>query len=318
VTSIQALPEGTAIRFPWRFLTLHLSYLCNNDCRFCITGPRDPSGEKLSVEAIDTFLRANGSADFDAVNLCGGEPTLYPALAQVISLSRQQGFRQVTMFTNGRRLAHRPYAEELVRAGVDFFTVSLHGPTAAIHDGLTRRPGSFGQALRAIRNLKALDQVVQVLCVVTRPNHGLLPEVLELAAGEGVDLVNFSGMCPYGQAAVNWEDVGVAYAEIRRELVSIAGALGGTRPGVVLEGFPFCVVNPFERHCVEYGGQRLERVLLRDRQVTDYDECLNATKSFVPQCRGCGYKGRCGGVYSGYLQSQGAGEIHALATSGAA
>jgi MoaA/NifB/PqqE/SkfB family radical SAM enzyme len=298
--------------FPWRFLTLHLSYRCNNDCQFCITGPRDPAGDALALEVIESFLSTYGSTEFEAVNLCGGEPTLRSDLARVVAVARGRGFRRVTIFTNGRRLAYRPYAEELVRAGVDYFTISLHGPGAVVHDALTRRPGSFRQALAAIRNLKSLQQIVQVLCVVTRQNHRLLRELLALAEAEGVDQVNLSGMCPYGQAAANWTEVGVTYEEIALQLTELAPAFTNPRLRVVLEGFPFCAVAPYERYCIEYSGRRLERVLLSDRAVSDYDQCLNATKTFVSRCKECEYRGRCGGFYIGYLQSHRASVLRAL------
>ena len=54
----------------------------------------------------------------------GGEPTLHPALPELIAFADRQG-HIVGLNTNGRRLAERAYGRELVRAGLNHVQIPL-------------------------------------------------------------------------------------------------------------------------------------------------------------------------------------------------
>jgi MoaA/NifB/PqqE/SkfB family radical SAM enzyme len=297
---------------PQRFITLSVTTRCNSRCRFCITGPECVPITDLDLTEAEAYLRQNAGQGFEAASLVGGEPTLYRRLPELLELIRRTGYPMTQMFTNGRRMAKRSFAEWLVAEGVGYFVVSLHGPDPEIHNYLTGAPRAFEQAVEGIRNLKQLGQPVQILSVVLRPNVRRVPEMVDLALQLGVDSLDIAGLCPYGVAAKNFDELAVRYEEARphiREAVVKAQEAGLE---IFLEGFPFCAVRPYERLCVEYPATREEKLLCQGRDIEDYDACLNSAKTRPPQCDGCTAAHVCGGVYMGYLDAFGAGDVRPL------
>lgn len=299
------------MRIPERFITLHLTRRCNSRCLFCVT---DPIGakEEVSLAEAEAFLRDHAGQGYEAFSAVGGEPTVWRHLPELLDLARRYGYPMSQLFTNGRRLADRRYAESLVAHGARYFVISLHGPDARVHDALTEAPGSFAQAVEGIRNLKELGQTVQTLSVVTAANHRVLQPMVELLMDLDVDIIDLAGLCPHGLAEVNWGEVRVGYGEMMPYVHAAVRAVLAAGRDVVLEGFPFCVVRPYEHLCWEYPAQRSERLLYQGRLIADYDACLNSSKAHVEACSACAVRRVCGGIYLGYAATYGTGELSPL------
>jgi MoaA/NifB/PqqE/SkfB family radical SAM enzyme len=143
---------------------------CNQLCRFC---SNPPSGHELDLAracALVDDLRARG---FDGVILTGGEPTLVPWLPDVVRHAAQGGLSP-RIITNGQRLADGPLLDALVAAGLRHAHASLYSHDPAVHDGLTRAPGSHGRAVRAVERMGERGLSVDVNCVINRYNAGAL------------------------------------------------------------------------------------------------------------------------------------------------
>jgi len=93
--------------------------------------------------------------EHDEILFTSGEPTLNPDLAGVRGLAKEKGFRRDRLITNGRRLAYPSFLASLLEAGVNRITVSIHGHNAALHDSLTRTPGSFEHTHAALQSWRA-------------------------------------------------------------------------------------------------------------------------------------------------------------------
>src|SRR5437762_550 len=72
----------------------------------------------FTMETALANLREARAEGCEALNLQGGEPTIWPGLPALIAEARSMGFRSVTVVTNGRRLADEAYARALVTSGV--------------------------------------------------------------------------------------------------------------------------------------------------------------------------------------------------------
>lgn len=299
------------MRIPDRFITLHLTRRCNSRCRFCVT---DPIGarEEVSLDEAEAFLHDNAGQGYEAFSVVGGEPTIYRRLPDLLDMARRYGYPMSQLFTNGRRLADRQYVESVVNKGARYFVISLHGPDAAVHDSLTDTPGSFVEAVEGIRNLKDLGQTVQTLSVVTAGNYHVLEAMAELLVSLDVDIIDIAGLCPHGLADVNWNEVRVAYTEMMTYVHDAVRTVLAAGREVVLEGFPFCVVQPYEHLCFEYPAARQERLMYQGRLIPDYDACINTSKVHVEACASCAVRHVCGGVYLGYASTFGTRELAPL------
>ena len=125
---------------------LELTHACTWHCRFCSNPPgRHPELDGDAWLAVLDDLRRLGAL---FVVLTGGEPLLHPDFAQI---ARGIGERHLAfrLLTNGSLVDEDAAAllGELRPLSVE---LSLHGATAATHDGTTRTPGSFGAVWRAV------------------------------------------------------------------------------------------------------------------------------------------------------------------------
>lgn len=175
--------------------TIWLTLRCNNACRFCPQSIARTAEESnfFSTEAIVERIR-NEISPGAVVAFVGGEPTLHPALFSFIQQTRQQGASTIVVQTNGRRLAYVAYTQGLAAAGVSAVDISLHGPTAAIHDYHTSTPGSFVQTLAGLGAARGAGLRVGVTSVITRSNYRHLVEFVRLVAMRGAQAVHLSSV----------------------------------------------------------------------------------------------------------------------------
>jgi len=134
-------------------LLLDPTFRCNQSCRFCAV-ERDRLEEPGEAD-IEQALVWAARRGVGRVDIGGGEPTLYPGLVGLVEQVLQLGM-DPSLVTNGRRLAYSRYAEELVRAGLRRFVLSLSGHEADLHDAIARAPGAFDQAMAGLDNLVRL------------------------------------------------------------------------------------------------------------------------------------------------------------------
>lgn len=161
----------------------------------------------------------------DEILFTSGEPTLSPNLLEYVGWAKTKGFSVIGLISNGRRFAYRGFVDQLVAAGLNHVTVSIHGHCAELHDGLTRAPGSFAQTQAGLVHLTALRKshalCVQTSTVVTRRNLPHVQDILALLQELRVDSVVFNIMMAKGRGAKHirtlmprYDDVIDAFAKL--------------------------------------------------------------------------------------------------------
>ncbi len=182
-----------------RTLAIETGVSCNNRCVFCYQlGYRSlPDHPRLlDAEEVRARMRWGIENGFDEVSLTGGEPTLRPDFLDLVRFARSIGYPRIAVTTNGCMLARPAFFDAAVEAGLTSIGVSIHGPSAEVHDGLTGRTGSFVRAVQAVRNAVATrggarEVQLNTFTVVNRRNHRDLVALADLLAALGVDLMVF-------------------------------------------------------------------------------------------------------------------------------
>jgi len=281
-----------------------VGFSCNNRCRFCVQGDkRERFTDRDTDEAC--LLLEQAVADSDSVVFTGGEVTVRRDVVTLVRHAREVGFRQIQVQTNGRMLAYHRLCEELIAAGVTEFSPALHGPTAQIHDHLTRARGSFEQTVQGIRNLIEMGQRVLTNSVVVRSNYRHLPELASLLVGLGVQQYQFAFVHPLGAAGVDFRSVVPRHSLV--EPFCARGLAVGQRAGteVMTEAIPYCFLHGHEDAAAERYVPRT-KIYDAEQVLDDYTEYrLAEGKAHGEPCERCTWRRVCEGPWREYSEHYG-------------
>lgn len=160
------------------YVILELGLRCNLRCLHCAAEAGAPRRRELTFEDWARVVADLVEMEVPAVDLMGGEVLLSPLLPQVGALLQRSAIAW-GLLSNGWLLdAER--AGSLVELGCRGIGLSLDGATAATHDALRGRKGSFERVLRALDVVTSLDFKASnraVITSVSAKNLGELPAI---------------------------------------------------------------------------------------------------------------------------------------------
>ena len=203
----QALRGQT--RYPF-VLMLEPLYTCNLACIGCSTERH--TGKLADRLPLETCLRAVDDCGAPTVSICGGEPTLYPELAELVGaiIARK---RHIYLCTNGLVLDGKVFGRVPPHKRL---TINVHlDGMRETHDEVCARPGVFDTAIRMIREAKRLGyHVTTNTTVYKNTSIDEIEELCELCTGLGVDGLLISPGYHYESVA---EDIFLTRQEIQRK-----------------------------------------------------------------------------------------------------
>lgn len=106
---------------PCQLPVISVTNACNLRCPICFTYNRDDRLYHMPVKemrrTVDWIVESSGAVDL--INITGGEPTLHPAILDILKACKRDGIGRVTMNSNGIRLADDgSLCEQLAELGV--------------------------------------------------------------------------------------------------------------------------------------------------------------------------------------------------------
>lgn len=153
--------------------------------------------DELPSERIFGIVDEVSSFSRPILVLTGGEPLLHPDVFPIASHATGKGLK-VALATNGTLVDERT-ALEIARAGISRVSISLDGPTPAIHDSFRGVSGAFSDTLSGFQTLKERGGVsLQINTTVVRHNVDRLPEMLDLCMRLGADAFHIFLLVPVG------------------------------------------------------------------------------------------------------------------------
>ncbi|MEO0184340.1 MAG: radical SAM protein [candidate division WOR-3 bacterium] len=187
-----------------------ITYRCNLNCEFCYVGHKDYP-ELCTSDLKKIIFKIHNEAKVPSVSFTGGEPLLRDDIVSLVQYAHNTGL-WTNLITNGT-LLDRIIVRSLKRAGLNSVQVSLEGPNAQIHNGITGIPGSFERTIQGIRNLLAQDVPVHTNTTVSRHNVEHLEEMIMLIKSIGLKRLSMNLMIPCGSAE-DRKDLWISYLEI--------------------------------------------------------------------------------------------------------
>ncbi len=297
---------------PLDWIELVMGMDCNCRCQTCPSGLHGGGGA-MDTKEVAAWLRRGRRRGASGVWFGGGEPTLHPGLVAAVKRARQLGYQRVRVQTNALRLAYEAYAERLVGAGADEFSVPLLGADAAAYDAFTRREGSFDLLVQGMENLLGHGTRVEGDVLITAASAGRLTEMVERFAGLGVARFNFWLVSLHGldaeQQAHHLPTMQALVPHLQQAM-DRAEELGA--PATTLHTPP-CVLDAAHHHRYVHAGTW--RLLV----VTPGGEPFMAQDSpmeggvYLRTCEACSWRGRCLGLRADYLAAHGDSGFEPLA-----
>jgi MoaA/NifB/PqqE/SkfB family radical SAM enzyme len=295
-------------------LELHLTYTCPERCAFCSEEHRMASYRAFPVTwaRAATVLRTHASRGVRAVHFTGGEPTIHPDFVELLVLAKKLAMR-TSVGTIGTMLANEDFARRAV-PHLDEALFSLHGPTAEVHDAMTRTRGSFERVTRAITQSIAIrpDFRAYVNTVVTRHNVDALPETVALCGKLGAQLIVISNTTPEGAGYDAYAELAVPLAKLREILPTVPARA----PGAVVRffGVPMCLLGEHAMLSNDLHWDprvTVEWASAPGKVVFDgiYSWTPDRKRVHVAACDGCSRKGVCMGVFDRYAELWPTGEL---------
>jgi len=183
--------------------------LCNNNCVFCLDGNRPDKFHRNSREIKEEIKKAREEGNTKLV-LSGGDPTIHPDIINFVRCGKKLGYSKIQVITNGRMFASKEFTDEIIDAGLDEVTFSIHGHNSKIHDSLTQVKGSFRETLRGTKNVFSSQKkmIVNTDTCITKANYRDLPKTIRFIVEKvGITEVNLMSMVPQGNAWKYKDDI---------------------------------------------------------------------------------------------------------------
>ncbi|MFO0565756.1 MAG: radical SAM protein [Polyangiaceae bacterium] len=172
--------------------------ICNLSCNHCDIGQRTESyrlksalslGQKREViEKLSAWLGSGYS-----LSLIAGEPFLHKDIFDVLLTAHEHG-AVTSLTTNGTLLATQTRARHVVESGLSFMAVSIDSMEPEFHDRTRGKPGTWAQAMKAIRYVREAREalgvknpVVYLNSIVMRDNYDELLRLSDWCKAEGIE-----------------------------------------------------------------------------------------------------------------------------------
>jgi len=159
---------------------IDLTYRCNNNCRHCwVRIPPDSSQQKeeLSFNEIIGIIKQAKELGCRHWSISGGEPMLRADFVEIFDYITKI-FPSYSINTNGTFITPK-IAQLMKRKGNKM--VALYGATSEVHDKITRRAGSFEEAIRGFSYLKEAGAGFTVQIIPMKDNYFQFKEMINLA-----------------------------------------------------------------------------------------------------------------------------------------
>lgn len=162
-TPVKLLGLAAMIAAKRRYLGVFIDpvLVCNLQCMMCYFSDKEKRASMHGIISKENLDAAQRTLFGRAVKLqigCGAEPTLYSGLPDLIRRGKNEGVPYISLTTNGQLIGNgRIDLEELVEAGLNEITLSMHGADKETYEFLM--PGAyFDNLLNLIGQLASIKK----------------------------------------------------------------------------------------------------------------------------------------------------------------
>jgi len=274
---------------------VYVGYHCNNNCIFCSESDHEylnSIGGLIPIDKVKEDLK-KAREIYSSINFMGREPTMRRDLPELIAYAKKLGFENIGISTNGRVLSYESYARNLINTGLTQIGMSFYSHIPSHYDEQSGVPGSYNQAIEAIKNVIRLKPPKLSLLVnipLNNKNVDDLDGAVELLIGLGVKEINILWVAPLSRKSMT------------KEITGRMSDLGNLAARVAIK---------HENRAKFWLNEFLPCSLEREHRGLFFN-CLekNPLKIRIPLCSDCCYSDKCDGVLSTYIDLYGSEEFN--------
>lgn len=303
-------------------LLILTGFSCNNNCIVCSLKDRQEFYPDRTTEEIMKDISEAGKKGFNTVEFTGGEPTIRKDIVELVSYARKIGFETIAISTNGRMFSYAPFAEKIIKAGLNKVNFSLLGNSEKIHNSISRTPGSFKEIISGIKNVKRNPKVcVNISSVICSLNIKNLRKFAAFVLSLGVKNWYLLDLISDGNARKNYSILSINPEILKKEINSLE-SISGKFQEIGFFDFPICLFKEgfLKLSNVKFinAKRRLETSLQvgynPNRTYADRKGVFrDSYKEHLKICPKCKFYQECGGIWKDYLKVFGSEKIAKMA-----
>jgi len=183
-------------------LQVHPTKRCNLTCAHCYSSSGPRARERLALDTLSACLADAVALGYRQLAVSGGEPLLYPQLAELLAAARALGML-TSVTTNGTLATAARWAP--LAPLIDVAAISIDGRPDE-HDAIRRRTGAFAQTVANLPAIRASGVPFGLIFTLTQHNVDSLAFVVRLAAEHGARSVQVHPLTLHGRAAEELPD----------------------------------------------------------------------------------------------------------------
>ncbi|KFB01188.1 hypothetical protein IA57_04980 [Mangrovimonas yunxiaonensis] len=215
-------------KFNQRYLAVNLDPVlaCNLRCKMCYFTDADyvkTLKGQFKPEELNQIAKVIFSRALKLQIGCGTEPTLYKGLPELVALGKAYKVPYISLTTNANLLTEEKI-EDLLQAGLNEFTISLHGVTKESYEGFMKKASyeKFHQAFKAFAKLKQkYDFKVRINYTFNKDNFYELKELFDRFDGKSFDILQIRPIQKIGNTEYNDFDLEVLREDYPRVIKQI-------------------------------------------------------------------------------------------------
>ncbi|MGH7298250.1 MAG: radical SAM protein, partial [Polyangiaceae bacterium] len=287
-----------------------VGYGCNNHCTFCHT--YDVRDVDAGTAEVDRKIDRAARLGHTMIVLSGGEPTMRKELLRWAARSAARGL-DFGLVTNGRMLAYAELVDRLMKLRLRYVYLSMHGGTARLHNSLVRAD-AFEQTYAAVANLAGRGLDFTVNTVITRQNVEQLRGVVDAMLPFPDVVVKFSMLQPKGGGDRLFEHIMPRVSDVAarvKDAIEYGLERSGGAQRFAHDGIPFCLLPGHEERYDDLKTHRFATMIeVGEPDFFPVDDLAKVQPD--EECGRCALRGPCPGLYAGYREVHGDGELHAV------
>lgn len=180
--------------------SIELTDRCNLRCKHCYINASPDKHDTMTLEQFKSLANILASQGVVYVELTGGELLTNPDIYEILCLALER-FNVVAILTNGTLLDNKMLELLKLYKNKILVSVSLDFPDSSRHDEFRGKPGAWGLAVKAIKELSDAGIVTRAACTIMDENMWDIEDVIRLSVDNGAKHFGFSFIDTFGRAS---------------------------------------------------------------------------------------------------------------------